>query len=64
MQIGFWERVIGFAFILFLIGCIVAYHYFTGRVAARKAARAAGKAPMAPGGPTAPTGSKGPKIMS
>lgn len=62
MQIGFWERVIGFAFILFLIGCIVAYHYLTGRAAARKAARAAGKAPTAPGEPTAPAGSKGSKV--
>lgn len=61
MQIGFWERVVGFAFILLLIGCVLVYHVFTGR-AARKAARASGGAPTAPGEPTAPAGSKGSKV--
>lgn len=61
MQIGFWERVIGFGVMLLLIRCIVAYHIFTGR-AARKVARVSGEAPTAPGQPAAPARSKGPKV--
>lgn len=61
MQIGFWERVIGFGVMLLLIGCIVAYHSFTSR-AARKAALVSGGAPTAPGEPKPPAKSKGPKV--
>ncbi len=62
MEIGFWERVLGFAFIAFLVGCIVVFHMLTGRSKARKATTDAKETPTAGGEPASSQPPKGSKV--